>query len=511
MEVLVIPTNKPISRLDNADKVYKTTRAKYGAIIQEVIQKHELGQPVLIGTRSIDHNEIISNYLKRKKIPHQVLNAKNHEKEAQILSDAGRKGAVTVATNIAGRGVDIMLGGTAPDKKDKEALKQWKKEHQEVIKLGGLHVIGSERHESRRIDNQLRGRSGRQGDPGSSRFFVALDDEIMRIFGGEAVAKVMDALKIPEDQPIEAGLVSRSIEQAQMKVEGFHFDQRKRLVEFDDVMNKQREIIYKRRQKILENSESNSESSELKDRILDIISSQIQNIVISRTANDISEEEIDFIIREFSEIIPFDTDSQKMLKTKLADQEPDEMIETLNDIVEKTYSDRESQLGNEAMRQIERFSLLTSIDNLWMEHIDAIDDLREGIWMRGDKQTVLSEYKKEAFGMFESLIQNIDSEVARRIFRIHAAQSPHPVVPLDSIETKKESIRDLPVKETKPRRQTSADFASALANTASKSGELNYERQIVIGKVESGKPKIGRNDTCPCGSGKKWKKCHMNK
>lgn len=511
MEVLVVPTHRPISRQDASDLVYKTTRAKYGAIVMEVEEKFAIGQPVLIGTRSIEHNEIISKYLKRKNIPHLVLNAKNHENEAQILANAGKPKSVTVATNIAGRGVDIVLGGTPPDSKASAKDKKiWQKLHEEVVALGGLHVIGSERHESRRIDNQLRGRSGRQGDPGSSRFYVALDDEIMRLFGGEQVSKIMDALKIPEDQPIEAGMVSRAIEQAQVKVEGFHFDQRKRLVDFDDVMNRQREIIYSRRQKILSEFDQ-KDSQKLKERIMKMVEEEIQNIVISRAPESFSEEEMDAIVKEFISIIPFDTSSQARLRKRLSEaNDVEEITQTLIDIATKTYDEKEKQVGEEVMSQIGKYALLSSIDNLWMDHIDAVDDLRDGIWLRGDKNTVLSEYKKEAFEMFETLINSTSTEVTHRVFRVQFTNMPQTTIPLNIIETKKAETSEVVVEgKNAPtaRRQTQGDFASALAATANKSSRP--DRHLAVQKVESGAPKVGRNDSCPCGSGLKYKKCGL--
>lgn len=509
MNVLVVPTNRDISRIDHADQVYKTTRAKYGAIVRDVEERYANGQPVLIGTRSIDHNEIISQYLKRKKIPHQVLNAKNHENEAQILADAGKPKSVTVATNIAGRGVDIVLGGSKPESTaTKKEFEEWEKNHQKVLELGGLYVIGSERHESRRIDNQLRGRSGRQGDPGASRFYVALDDEIMRLFGGEQVAKIMDALKIPEDQAIEAGMVSRSIEQAQVKVEGFHFDQRKRLVDFDDVMNKQREIIYNRRQKILTESDD-KDTTNLKDRIMEMVEEEIENLVISRAPENFTEAEIDAIVKEFITIIPFDTASQARLRERLSNEtDVEAIIDILIEIATKTYEDREKHLGREIMNQIERYSLLGSMDNLWMDHIDAVDDLREGIWLRGDKNTVLSEYKKEAFDMFETLIGAISTEVTHRVFRIQVANVPQTTVPQNMVEAKQAASEPVATQNAPaPRRQTAGDFAAALAATANKSSRP--DRHLSVQKVESGKAKIGRNDPCPCGSGLKYKKCGL--
>ncbi|OGV94416.1 preprotein translocase subunit SecA, partial [Microgenomates group bacterium RIFCSPLOWO2_01_FULL_46_13] len=482
IEVMVIPTNKPTIRKDYPDQVFKTTRAKYGAIVKEVAERFEAGQPVLLGTRSIEHNEIISGYLKRKKILHQVLNAKNHEQEALVIANAGKQKAVTVATNIAGRGVDIVLGGAPPeDKADKKGWKEWEINHNKVVEFGGLHIIGSERHEARRIDNQLRGRGGRQGDPGSSRFYVALDDEIMRLFGGEQVARLMDMLKIPEDQPIEAGMVSKAIEQAQHKVEGFHFDQRKRLVEYDDVMNKQREIIYKRRLAILTEGEGEEGQKKLSERVKQLVHDEIQAVVVARAGESFTEVEREAMVKEFVTIIPFDTASQSQLSKRLSkENEAEAMVAALTAIADKTYSEREKLMGSETMRQIEKFVMLMALDSKWMDHIDAIDDLREGIWLRGDKTTVLSEYKKEAFEMFETLLSSIDTEVARRIFRIQPANMPVTPLPIEILETKKEEAVELPGEKAVERRQTTGDFAAAMSRTIHKAS--NPDRHIALQK-----------------------------
>jgi preprotein translocase subunit SecA len=530
LEVIVVPTNEPMVRKDLSDIVYKTLRAKYGAVVAEVKEAYERGQPVLLGTRSIDNNEAISEYLKRKKIPHQVLNAKQHEKEAQIIANAGKVGAVTVATNMAGRGVDIVLGGAPPDlpaeasakvgdDSYKKAIEKWRNEHEKVVKLGGLYVVGTERHESRRIDNQLRGRSGRQGDPGLSRFFVSLDDDIMRIFGGEQVQKLMTTLKIPEDQPIESGMVSRAIEQAQVKVEGFYFDARKQVVEYDDVMNKQREIFYKRRNKILEESQEPS-SAESKERILKILDEEIENLVALRAPEGISEKELDAILKEFMTIIPFDSNSQKSLKEKLATvQTPDQLTGKLKEVVQGTYSQREKQITSQLMRQVEKFTLLSASDRLWMDHLDSIDELREGIGLRGDKQTALAIYKKEAFGMFERLIAQVDYEVARTIFRIQIRPAV-PIAPTDVVAEKpqaEEPTQPIGDGEAKPKEERKTvkekkgeakDFAAAFASTGVPTAGMTTNRgQTKVQSVRKTK-KIGRNDPCWCGSGKKWKKCH---
>lgn len=483
LDTVVIPTNKPMIRIDHPDVVYKTMRAKFAAIVEEIEKIHRMDRPILIGTTSIEKNEIIHEALVRKKIPHQVLNAKHHEKEAMIIAQAGKLGAVTVATNMAGRGVDIVLGGALPeDRDDKKAIEKWQKEHDKVVKLGGLHVIGTERHESRRIDNQLRGRAGRQGDPGSSRFFVALDDDIMRLFGGEQVAKLMTVFKMPEDVPLEHPMVSKAIQQAQIKVEGFNFDARKHMVEYDDVMNKQREIIYRRRRKILE---MKKDSEELKNKILESLKEEVESLVHLSLDN---KGEIDYqrLMREFIVTIPFDINSQKRLIEQIKTRKDiPAKIKFLQKVVERTYQAREKQLGSSTMRKIERFVTLSVIDRLWMDHLDAINDLREGIGLRGYAQKdPLVEYKKEAFDMFERLIENIDFEINRRIFRVQPIDRPPTIVP---------SVIQTNIDETD---------RMGLRPQPSISQVLAKNRDPKTGK------KIGRNDPCWCGSGKKFKHCH---
>ncbi len=469
LETLIIPTNLPMIRKDNADMVYKTTRAKYDAVVREIEACYQKGQPVLVGTTSIEKNEIVDKFLKKMKIPHNVLNAKQHEKEAMIIADAGKKKAVTVATNMAGRGVDIVLGGAKEGRKKAE----WEKEHDEVVKLGGLHVIGTERHESRRIDNQLRGRSGRQGDPGSSRFFVALDDDIMRLFGGDQVAKVMSLLKLPEDQPIEHAMVSKAIEQAQVKVEGFNFDMRKRVVEYDDIMNKQREIIYEKRRSLLEGEE------DLRGEFLEKMAAEVSGLVAMHAPEGFEQVEYEQIVNGFCEILPLDGNSQGKLKDQLKKMKDSTRITSLlTEMLGKAYEHREKQQKPEVMRELERIVYLRTIDRLWIDHLDAIDDLREGIGLRGyAQQDPLVEYKKEAFASFERLMASIDKEIIRRIFRVQLAQQP--VIP-QSMET-----------------NVDAQDQMGLKAQASKAKPVGG----------SGK-KLGRNDPCWCGSGKKFKKCH---
>jgi preprotein translocase subunit SecA len=462
LDVVVIPTNKPMIRIDYPDVVYKNMRVKYAAVVKEIEECYKKGQPVLVGTTSIEKNEIISKFLERKGIPHQVLNAKHHEKEAKIIAQAGRFKAVTVATNMAGRGVDIILGGTKEVREEKE----WREEHEKVVKLGGLHVIGTERHESRRIDNQLRGRAGRQGDPGSSRFFVSLEDDLMRIFGGEQISRLMDTLRIPEDQPIEHKMVSKAIEQAQIRVEGFNFDLRKRVVEYDDVMNKQREIIYGKRKQILEKAES---GDWLEKEILEILTKEVEFI-----ANLPTEE----IVSKFLEILPLDEASAERLKSQVSSlATPQEIADLLNKLVNEAFALRKKQLGEEVFWQLGKFIYLQAIDRLWIDHLYAMDSLREGIGLRGYGQVdPLVEYKKEAYASFEKLIGAIEGEVARRIFRVQVAAPP----------------------SVSRQIQTNIDTQD----------QMGLRSQPVVKPVVSGKKKIGRNDPCWCGSGKKWKKCH---
>lgn len=563
LDVLSVPTHRPVVRDDRPDVVYKTTSAKYTAIADEVERLHAEGRPVLIGTKSIEHNQIIANFLKRKKVPHQVLNAKNHEKEAFIIADAGKKGSITVATNIAGRGVDIVLGGSKPEIKDfrkkrltkdktptqasldaikehnlqlppvmnpnnynlgdyAKALADWQSDHDEVISLGGLHILGTERHESRRIDNQLRGRSGRQGDPGSSQFFVALEDEIMRIFGGEQISKIMDFLRIEENQPIEHSMVSKSIESAQVRVETFFFDQRKRLVEYDDVLNKQREIIYQRRRRLLETATADEpDSTGLKEQILEYIKDEVDSLIALNTPTERSESEFHQLVTEFSKIIPFDQASQNRILKQLSDSTSnDDIEEKLTKIALDTYESKEKTVGSDEMRHLENIITISTIDSKWMDHLDAIESLRQGIWLRGDKRTALSEYKKEAFGMFEGLIASVESTIARTIFRAERVRPQQLQKDFsDAVEQKASSegllessvsdpaLGDVSGLSGKPTQKApvgtsgnKSDFASALKTA-----------KISSSRVQPGvkKAKISRNEPCPCGSGLKYKKCGL--
>ncbi|MCH7492522.1 preprotein translocase subunit SecA [Patescibacteria group bacterium] len=427
LDVLEIPTNKPLSRKDKTDSIYKNTQGKYQAIAREVKIRNEMGQPVLIGTISIEKNELLSQLLAREGIKHNLMNAKNHEQEATIIADAGKLGAVTVATNMAGRGVDIILGGS----------KATTEEYEKVRSLGGLHVIGTERHESRRIDNQLRGRAGRQGDPGSSQFFVSMEDDLMRIFGSDKMKGMMDKLGIPDDMPIENKLISRSIESAQKKVEGHNFDIRKHLVEYDDVINKHREVIYNRRHEIMEIAEKgkkddHGQAIKLSDRILELVDNEIEQVVSFHTA---SEEESTWDIDEIYEvadtIFPIKLESRVRLEDirekagdKLHDAESrTALIKYLSDLSIKSYEGLKKGINDEKMMMnIERALYVRAIDSLWIEHLDIMASLRQGIGLRGyGQQDPLIEYKKEAYNLFNELINNIQknlSEGPKSLLRI---------------------------------------------------------------------------------------------
>lgn len=532
LDVVVIPTHMPMIRDDRQDQIYKSVRAKYGAVVSEIDEKRKKGQPVLVGTTSIEKNEIISTFLKRKKIPHNVLNAKNHEREAAIIADAGKSGAVTVATNMAGRGVDIVLGGTPPDKpadvdrkkheKSKE-FKQWREMHEKVIKAGGLHVVGTERHESRRIDNQLRGRSGRQGDPGSTRFYLSLEDDLMRIFGGEQIGSIMDRLKLPEDQPIENKLITRAIEQAQVKVEGFHFDARKNLVEYDDIVNQQREIVYKLRRRILE-------SDDLRDEVVEKLTHQIDRIILMASAE---EGKVDYekVIVGLMDIIPFDNASKGRVKKQIEkSKNDDELRNFLIKLIEDVYSSREKELAGKVFRQVEKFAYLGSIDRHWIDHIDTIDGLREGVRLRAyGQRDPLVEFKNEAYDLFEGLLDRIDEELARRIFRIGVARMPQPEIPLEQAQTNIDTSDQMGLVDTatpelgaeggepafaeassgKPEASQRVAGSPAISRSAGGGTQTMVKRVNTGGNSDGMKvKKIGRNDPCWCGSGKKWKKCH---
>ena len=471
LEVLSIPTHRKVSRTDEQDLIFKTQRAKYTAVAQKVSELHQKGQPVLIGTTSIEKNQIISSLLTKKGIPHQVLNAKNHLTEAAIIAGAGKRGAVTVATNMAGRGVDIILGG----QKDQKNQKTWQDDHDAVVSMGGLYVIGTERHESRRIDNQLRGRSGRQGDSGFSQFYVALDDDLMRIFGGDKIASLMTRFNMPEDTPLTHPLVSKSIEQIQVKVEGYNFDIRKNLVEYDDVINKQRQIIYKLREETLKNSTTNPDKNS--QDVQNILQRQI-DFIVNSNYDEQSTPQVDKMLLEFSEILPLDPPSRDKLKKEVASGD---ISSILMKRCQKIWQDRLDAFGNNLSQDIIRFIIISTLDPLWVEHLTGLDNLREGVRLRGYAQKdPLVEYRKEGFEMFQRLMGAYEYNVARKLFRIQVEPAPMPT-PTNIAEGRGEMITN-----DSPSEDIIATNAQAIAP----------------------KNAPGRNDLCPCGSGKKYKKCH---
>ncbi len=493
LDVIDIPPNKEVIREDDTDQIYKTQRAKLTATVNEIEEAYKKGQPVLVGTTSIEHNELVSEYLKRRKIPHEVLNAKNHMREALIIKDAGKLGAVTVATNMAGRGVDIILGGQPPSEfetqyQGKAGQKQfgkemvaWQKEHDEVVKRGGLLVIGTEKHESRRIDNQLRGRSGRQGDPGRSVFIISLEDDLMRIFGGDQIAGLMTRFNFPEDQPLTHGLVTRVITQAQVKVEGFNFEGRKYTVEYDDVLNRQREVVYgMRRELLLSDEDHESFVLERVDRAVDaIVDSSFDFAEI--------EEPDKNIIQEFVNIVPFDEHSQKHLIEQLTNlSERAEKKEFLRKIAHDLFEKRKKEFGMEVMNQLIKAVGLQVIDNLWMDHLTAMEDLRIGMRLQAFSQKdPLVEYKNQAFSLFEKLLSAVDDGVVTRIYKVQMVTQAPPIDEGANVTTNQPESEVGEVKKTVKKSKNTSGVSS---------GEE--------------KKKLGRNDPCWCGSGKKWKKCH---
>jgi len=500
LDVLVLPTNKPITRADHADMIYKNQRAKYAAIAGEIEDCFKRGQPVLVGTTSIEKNEMISRYLRKKKIPHQILNAKNHEKEAEIIADAGKAKAVTVATNMAGRGVDIVLGGEKPEKgklskeRYQEEMNKWQEQHDRVLELGGLHVLGTERHEARRIDNQLRGRGGRQGDAGSSRFFVGLDDDLMRVFGGEQIAGLMTRFNVPENVPLSHPMVSRVLAQIQVKVEGFNFDIRKSLVEYDDVVNKQREIIYKKRIGILTLHEQ--KALKLKKEVLSVLKEEVYQTVSVAVDPVSMEVDLDKVVLNFCEILPIEEgEEREKIKARIKGKAEEEIKKSLYLLAKSYYDQREKTLGKKITSDIEKSVYLFTVDNHWVEHLTALDDLKEGVRLRGYAQRdPLVEYRKESFDLFQTLLTNINYHLARRVLRVRVQVSPQK--PKQAIEGRGQIVI--------PQAQKSATSQKG-------SRQASAEKQSSAPKVKavvSGKKKLGRNDPCFCGSGKKWKKCH---
>ena len=480
LDVITIPTYRDIKRTDTNDFIFKTQRSKYAAIAAKVEELHSKGQPVLIGTTSIEKNEIVSSLLAKKGIPYQMLNAKNHRSEAEIIAMAGKVGAVTVATNMAGRGVDIILGGP----KDKIDPLKWEKDHQKVVDLGGLYVIGTERHESRRIDNQLRGRSGRQGDPGFSQFYVALDDDLMRIFGGEKISSLMTRFNMPDDAPLTHPLVSKVIEQIQVKVEGYNFDIRKNLVEYDDVINKQRQIIYGLRDQTLINSKDKPEHNW--SEVEKILESQVNLIINSNKDIVLNKIDFDKVVLEFSEILPLAESDRSKLKKDIEQNENPSTF--LFNLLKNQWTQRNEFFGFELSNNILAYAIIRSLDPLWVEHLTALDDLRDGVRLRGYAQKdPLIEYRKEGYEMFQKLMGQYQYNLARMLFRLEPVSVPPPVTPPNVTEGRGEIL----------------DPNQPIDENSIESVSLSPSPKSITTS-----PSIGRNDPCWCGSGKKWKKCH---
>ncbi|WP_124728432.1 preprotein translocase subunit SecA [Staphylospora marina] len=449
MDVYQIPTNKPTIRVDMTDLLYKTEEAKFNAVVEEIIRRHKKGQPILVGTTSIEKSEHLSGMLKRHGIPHEVLNAKHHEREAEIIARAGQRGAVTIATNMAGRGTDIMLG-------------------EGVAELGGLHVIGTERHESRRIDNQLRGRSGRQGDPGSSQFYLSLEDELMRRFGGENLYNMLEKLGLPDDQPIEGKMFTKAVANAQRKVEANNFDARRWVLQYDDVLNQQREIIYKQRREVLF-------ADDLKDVVLGMAKAEIERVVGLHTSDELEEEWNLSAIEDYVQhnLLP----EGRVTEDDLDELEPEEMISLIMEETEKYYDERLAEIGRERMNEFAKMVILRAVDRKWMDHIDAMEQLRQGIHLRAYGQdNPLRAYQFEGYAMFEAMVQEIQEEIVKYVMKS---------VIVEEEEIEREEV--------------------AVNVTAVSGGETSEEppRKEPVRKGE----KVGRNDPCPCGSGKKYKNC----
>lgn len=450
MGVVQIPTHKPMIREDLSDKLYKTEEAKYRAVVEDIVKRHATGQPILVGTVSIEKSELLSKMLKKRGIPHQVLNAKNHAREAEIIAEAGQRGAVTIATNMAGRGTDIVLGDG-------------------VEELGGLHVIGTERHESRRIDNQLRGRSGRQGDPGSSQFYLSFQDDLMRRFASEKIQGMMDTLGLDEDTPIEGRMFSRSVANAQKRVEGNNFDARRWVLRYDDVLNQQRDVIYKQRRQVLT-------GEDLHKVVLDMGKELIERLVEAHTADeDIPEEwNLEPVVEAVNSFL-----RQEVEEDDLEGMEKQEIIDYLHDQLKEDYTSREEEIGADRLEEFAKVVILRTVDRKWMDHIDAMDQLRQGIHLRAYGQTdPLREYQFEGFEMFQEMVQEIQEEVVRYVMKSDLGEDE---------EIEREEV--------------------ATNQTASSGGSPHQEQEKPkrqpVRKVE----KVGRNQPCPCGSGKKYKHC----
>jgi preprotein translocase subunit SecA len=500
LETVVMPPNKPSRRDDQLDRVYKTTREKYVAAIADIRECYERGQPVLVGTTSIENSEIIAEMLEKEKLPHQVLNAKQHAREADIVAQAGRPKMITIATNMAGRGTDIVLGGNisktieaieadeALDASQKQqqidaVRAQWAKDHEEVTKLGGLRIIATERHESRRIDNQLRGRSGRQGDPGSSRFYLSLDDALMRIFAGDRVKAIMDRLKMPEGEAIEAGIVTRSIESAQRKVEARNFDMRKQLLEYDDVSNDQRKVIYQQRNEILDATDLSAQIQSLREGCFeDIVRQYVPAESVEEQWSLPALERV--LADEWQITLPLQ--HQVSAASAITDHD---ILDTVRAHANKVFDDKVALVGPENFTQFERMVLLQSIDTNWRDHLSSLDYLRQGIHLRGYAQKQpKQEYKREAFELFGQMLDAVKNEVTKILMTVRIQSNEEAAQAAAELENKAERI------------------SNVTYSAPSETGEV--QTTVDEATVQADVPRVGRNEPCPCGSGKKYKHCH---
>ena len=516
LETVIVPTHKPMVRIDNQDLIYRTIEEKVEAIIEDISSRNKNKQPILVGTTSIESSEHLSSCLKKAGLEHQVLNAKQHEKEAEIIAQAGSPGMITIATNMAGRGTDIVLGGnyepqistiklntklnqTDSQKKLNEIQTKWKKLHDEVIKSGGLHIIGTERHESRRIDNQLRGRAGRQGDPGSSRFYLAMDDPLLRIFAGEKMKAIMDRLGVPRGEAIEAGMVTRSIESAQRKVENRNFDVRKQLLEYDNVSNEQRKILYAQRNEILEADSVAPLVSRLREGALESI---FRNYI----PHDSIEEQWDLkkldetILKEYS----FESDLTEEIE-KLDELEDDKLLKVVFDKAEKRYQTKVKTVGENLFNSFERSVLLQTIDLGWREHLAALDHLRQGIHLRGYAQKdPKQEYKKEAFSLFERYLAKVRDDVTKTLMTIQIDSTDGVENEIDENQQYVVDDQNLKYSKNELNENTNQPFKNDTIKKSNNTVEVEKESSTFRRDL----PKVGRNEVCPCGSGKKYKHCH---
>jgi preprotein translocase subunit SecA len=492
LDVVVIPTNQPMIREDRADLVYRTEREKWDAVVEEIADCNERGQPVLVGTISIENSEMLSKRLKPRGIPHVVLNAKYHEREASIVAQAGRKGAVTIATNMAGRGTDIVLGGNFeglargeadPEQESdayREAVERYRetcaRERTEVLAAGGVHILGTERHESRRIDNQLRGRSGRQGDPGSSRVFLSLEDDLMRIFGSDRIQGLLGKLGMEEGEPIEHNMVSRAIERAQKQVEARNFEVRKHLLQYDDVMNKQREAIYQLRRDILEGKEG-------RGYVLNVASELIDYVLETHCPDKSDPRDWD-LAQVDTEMLAYFNLNPGELGLKLEELGRDDLREALWTLAEGKYVEKEGRLTAPLMRVFERDVMLRVVDHAWKEHLLALDHLKEGIGLRGyGQRDPLNEYKRESYELFQAMKERVEDTIVKTLYRLEPVSAEQ--------IAEQRARRRMPTTPPRLSAPPKSAVAPAAAATVVRQGD-----------------KIGRNDPCPCGSGKKYKKCH---